>query len=99
MSNLETIGTVFRTKHPGNGAVAFHDDGRVCAIGGWDGRCVPQPPLTFLMIDLSTDDRISSVFLLLKKKILLLSKKKSTLTVIVTAYGSTPRRRSRHSAR
>jgi len=36
--NLETIGTVFRTKHPGNGAVAFHDDGRVCAIGGWDGR-------------------------------------------------------------
>lgn len=38
ISNLETIGTVFRTKHPGNGAVAFHDDGRVCAIGGWDGR-------------------------------------------------------------
>ena len=43
ISNLETIGTVFRTKHPGNGAVAFHDDGRVCAIGGWDGRCVPRP--------------------------------------------------------
>ncbi|KAN0120739.1 WD40-repeat-containing domain protein [Russula decolorans] len=38
ISNLETIGTVFRMKHPGNGAVAFHDDGRVCAIGGWDGR-------------------------------------------------------------
>lgn len=38
ISNLESIGTVFRTKHPGNGAVAFHDDGRVCAIGGWDGR-------------------------------------------------------------
>ncbi|KAI0272162.1 WD-40 repeat-containing protein [Russula aff. rugulosa BPL654] len=36
--NLETVGTVFRTKHPGNSAVAFHDDGRVCAIGGWDGR-------------------------------------------------------------
>ncbi|KAI9513313.1 WD40 repeat-like protein [Russula earlei] len=31
-------GTAYRTKHPGNGAVAFHDDGRVCAIGGWDGR-------------------------------------------------------------
>lgn len=42
ISNSETIGTVFRTKHPGNGAVAFHDDGRVCAIGGWDGRCVPH---------------------------------------------------------
>ncbi|KAH9994758.1 WD-40 repeat-containing protein [Russula vinacea] len=38
ISNLEAMGTVFRTKHPGNGAVAFHDDGRVCAIGGWDGR-------------------------------------------------------------
>jgi len=25
-------------KHPGNGAVAIHDEGRVCAIGGWDGR-------------------------------------------------------------
>ncbi|KAL0577938.1 Astra associated protein 1 Asa1 [Marasmius crinis-equi] len=27
-----------RTKHPGNGSVAFRDDGRVCAIGGWDGK-------------------------------------------------------------
>lgn len=42
ISNLEAMGTVFRTKHPGNGAVAFHDDGRVCAIGGWDGRYVPH---------------------------------------------------------
>jgi ASTRA-associated protein 1 len=41
VSNSEVMGTVFRTKHPGNGAVAFHDDGRVCAVGGWDGRCVP----------------------------------------------------------
>jgi hypothetical protein len=55
--NLETTGTVFRTKHPGNGAVAFHDDGRVCAIGGWDGRCVPHPT----NVDLSADDRVSSV--------------------------------------
>ncbi|KAI0255015.1 WD40-repeat-containing domain protein [Lactifluus subvellereus] len=37
-SNLESVGTVHRTKHPGNGAVAFHDGGRVCAVGGWDGR-------------------------------------------------------------
>ncbi|KAF9496799.1 WD-40 repeat-containing protein [Pleurotus eryngii] len=29
---------VFRTKHPGNGAVAIRHDGRVCAIGGWDGK-------------------------------------------------------------
>ncbi|KAL0058948.1 Astra associated protein 1 Asa1 [Marasmius tenuissimus] len=26
------------TKHPGNGSIAFRDDGRVCAVGGWDGR-------------------------------------------------------------
>ncbi|KAF5382082.1 hypothetical protein D9615_004317 [Tricholomella constricta] len=26
-----------RTKHPGNGAVAIRDDGRVCAVAGWDG--------------------------------------------------------------
>ncbi|KAN0092896.1 WD40-repeat-containing domain protein [Tylopilus felleus] len=29
---------VFRTKHPGNGAIAIRDDGRVCAVGGWDGK-------------------------------------------------------------
>ncbi|TFK72948.1 WD-40 repeat-containing protein [Pluteus cervinus] len=28
----------FRTKHSGNGCVAIRDDGRVCAVGGWDGR-------------------------------------------------------------
>ncbi|KAG7450737.1 WD40 repeat-like protein [Guyanagaster necrorhizus] len=27
-----------RTNHPGNGAVAIRGDGRVCAVGGWDGR-------------------------------------------------------------
>ncbi|KAK0208026.1 WD-40 repeat-containing protein [Desarmillaria ectypa] len=27
-----------RTNHPGNGVVAIRDDGRVCAVGGWDGR-------------------------------------------------------------
>lgn len=42
--------------------MAFHDDGRVCAIGGWDGRCVPPTPLMFLMIDLSADGRVSFAF-------------------------------------
>ncbi|KIY68080.1 WD-40 repeat-containing protein [Cylindrobasidium torrendii FP15055 ss-10] len=28
----------YRIKQPGNGCVAVRDDGRVCAIGGWDGR-------------------------------------------------------------
>ena len=28
----------FRTKHPGNGAISIRDDGRVCAVGSWDGR-------------------------------------------------------------
>ena len=46
--NFESAGMVYRTKHPGNGAVAFHDDGRVCAVGGWDGRYVTQiAPLLF----------------------------------------------------
>ncbi|KIL64503.1 hypothetical protein M378DRAFT_78141 [Amanita muscaria Koide BX008] len=27
-----------RTKHPGNGCIAIRDDGKVCAIGGWDGK-------------------------------------------------------------
>ncbi|KAK7033020.1 WD40 repeat-containing protein [Favolaschia claudopus] len=31
-------GTTHRTTHPGNGCIAIRDDGRVCAIGGWDGR-------------------------------------------------------------
>ncbi|KIJ67111.1 hypothetical protein HYDPIDRAFT_109119 [Hydnomerulius pinastri MD-312] len=29
---------VFRTKHPGNATIAIRDDGRVCAVGGWDGK-------------------------------------------------------------
>lgn len=33
----EKRSTVYRTKHPGNGCVALRDDGRVCAVGGWDG--------------------------------------------------------------
>ncbi|KAI0031197.1 WD40 repeat-like protein [Vararia minispora EC-137] len=28
----------FRTKHPGNGAIALTDDARVCAVGGWDSK-------------------------------------------------------------
>ncbi|KAI0710149.1 WD-40 repeat-containing protein [Earliella scabrosa] len=36
--SLSTACTVHRTKHPGNASVAIRDDGRVCAIGGWDGR-------------------------------------------------------------
>lgn len=35
---VETACTVHRTKHPQNGCVAFRSDGRVCAVGGWDGR-------------------------------------------------------------
>ncbi|KAI0649353.1 WD-40 repeat-containing protein [Trametes meyenii] len=30
--------SAFKTKHPGNACVAIKDDGRVCAVGGWDGR-------------------------------------------------------------
>ncbi|KAG9008457.1 ASTRA complex subunit [Tulasnella sp. 427] len=27
-----------RTKHPGNGTIAISHDGRVCVVGGWDGK-------------------------------------------------------------
>ncbi|KAI6115590.1 WD40-repeat-containing domain protein [Pisolithus croceorrhizus] len=37
-SETALSGTVFRTKQPGNGAIAIRDDGRVCAVGGWDGK-------------------------------------------------------------
>lgn len=37
-SESTSAGTAFKTKHPGNGAVAIRSDGRVCAIGGWDGK-------------------------------------------------------------
>jgi hypothetical protein len=39
-SRMRQNGThsVHRTKHPGNAAIAIRDDGRVCAIAGWDGR-------------------------------------------------------------
>lgn len=32
--------TVHRTKHPGNGAIDIRDDGRIVAVGGWDGKYV-----------------------------------------------------------
>ena len=32
--------TVHKTKHPGSSSVAIHDGGKVCAVGGWDGKCV-----------------------------------------------------------
>ncbi|PIL35721.1 hypothetical protein GSI_02451 [Ganoderma sinense ZZ0214-1] len=35
---LASACTVHRTKHPGNGSVSIRDDGRVCAVGGWDGK-------------------------------------------------------------
>ncbi|KAG2140480.1 uncharacterized protein EDB93DRAFT_1241853 [Suillus bovinus] len=31
-------GTVFKTKHPGNGAITIRGDGRICTTGGWDGK-------------------------------------------------------------
>ncbi|TFK98627.1 WD40-repeat-containing domain protein [Pterulicium gracile] len=31
-------GSVHRTKHPGNSAITIHDDGKLCAVGSWDGR-------------------------------------------------------------
>ena len=39
-TGLETACIAHRTKHPGNSAIAVRDDGRVCAVGGWDGKYV-----------------------------------------------------------
>lgn len=38
-----------RTKYAGNACVAIRDDGKVCAVGGWDGKFV------FLTVDNSTN--------------------------------------------
>ncbi|EPS95024.1 hypothetical protein FOMPIDRAFT_150161 [Fomitopsis schrenkii] len=37
-ADCKTVCTVHKTRHPGNGSVAIYDDGRMCAVGGWDGR-------------------------------------------------------------
>ncbi|KAI0084045.1 WD40 repeat-like protein [Irpex rosettiformis] len=37
-SNVQKTCIVHRTKYPGNASIAIRDDGRVCAIGGWDGK-------------------------------------------------------------
>jgi hypothetical protein len=29
-----------RTKHSGNAAITLRSDGKVCAVGGWDGKYV-----------------------------------------------------------
>ncbi|KAF8440495.1 WD40-repeat-containing domain protein [Boletus edulis BED1] len=38
LMEADQLARAFRTKHPGNSAVAIRGDGRVCAVGGWDGR-------------------------------------------------------------
>lgn len=35
--------TIYRSKYPGNGSVAIRKDGRVCAVGGWDGKYALRP--------------------------------------------------------
>ncbi|TFK40280.1 WD-40 repeat-containing protein [Crucibulum laeve] len=34
----EPVAVPFKTKHAGNSALAIRDDGKVCAVGGWDGK-------------------------------------------------------------
>ncbi|KAG2343527.1 WD-40 repeat-containing protein [Suillus weaverae] len=43
-------GTAFKTKHPGNGAIAIRGDGRICAIGGWDGKVRLYSTKTFKLL-------------------------------------------------
>lgn len=34
----DTACVAHRTKYPGNSSIAIRDDGKVCAVGGWDGH-------------------------------------------------------------
>ena len=36
--DISTTCSATRMKNPGNGSLAIRDDGRVCAVGGWDGK-------------------------------------------------------------
>ncbi|KII85233.1 hypothetical protein PLICRDRAFT_116623 [Plicaturopsis crispa FD-325 SS-3] len=37
-ADIQSACVAHRTKYPGNSAIAIRDDGRVCAVGGWDGK-------------------------------------------------------------
>lgn len=39
-SSTDNPATSFQSKHAGNAAVSIRSDGRVCAVAGWDGKCV-----------------------------------------------------------
>src|SRR5258706_10641194 len=41
------VSTIYRSKYPGNGSVTIRKDGRVCAVGGWDGKYVLHPYIYF----------------------------------------------------
>lgn len=45
--NVQTACVVHRTKHPGNASIGIRDDGRVCAVGGWDGKIQLYSTKTF----------------------------------------------------
>lgn len=34
------VSSICRSKYPGNSSVVIRKDGRVCAVGGWDGKYV-----------------------------------------------------------
>lgn len=38
ITSSEDAFVAHKTRHPGNGSIAIRDDGKICAIGGWDGR-------------------------------------------------------------
>ncbi|TDL25682.1 WD-40 repeat-containing protein [Rickenella mellea] len=51
-ASIESQGECFvahKLKQAGNGSIAFRDDGRVCAVGGWDGKYV-CPPLRLRLL-------------------------------------------------
>lgn len=56
---IETVCVAHRTKNPGNASIAIRDDGKICAVGGWDGKyvcCQMLHYLIFLMSLISYQD-------------------------------------------
>ncbi|KAG0709338.1 WD-40 repeat-containing protein [Suillus ampliporus] len=49
-SEFTPTGIASKTKYPGNGAIAIHGDGRVYAIGGWDGKVRLYSTKTFKLL-------------------------------------------------
>lgn len=77
---------VHRTKYPGNGAVSIRDDGRIVAVGGWDGKCVGEQFILILLSDSMVRVRLYSAKTF--KSLGTLAYHKEGCNAIAFAYGA-----------